>query len=181
VFPGLALDNDMNESDTGSQSPPPEVRTGLPHEFDHTHSDVSGWLRAAFGAMDGLFSNTALIAGVAASVDAHTVILSGTAGLLAGAFSMALGQYTSVTTANEQIDSEVRVERHAFRTHPQAEKAELVHMLVNMGMTEQTVKTATDEIHRDERSRPSASTWSRRSGSTRRTSRRRGLPPARQH
>jgi hypothetical protein len=53
----------MNESDTGSQSPPPEVRTGLPHEFDHTHSDVSsGWLRAAFGAMDGLVSNTALIA-----------------------------------------------------------------------------------------------------------------------
>jgi vacuolar iron transporter family protein len=72
----------VNESDTGSQSPPPEVRTGLPHEFDHNHSDVSGgWLRAAFGAMDGLVGNTALIAGVAASVDAHTVILSG--GLLA--------------------------------------------------------------------------------------------------
>ena len=49
-------------------------RTGLPHEFDHTHSDVSGgWLRAAsFGAMDGLVSNTALIAGVAAGADRHT-------------------------------------------------------------------------------------------------------------
>jgi VIT1/CCC1 family predicted Fe2+/Mn2+ transporter len=128
------------------------VRTGLPHEFDHTHSDVSGgWLRAAsFGAMDGLVSNTALIAGVAAGADRHAVVLSGIAGLLAGAFSMALGEYTSVTTANEQIDSEVGVERRAFRTHPQAEKDELVDMLVAMGMTEKTARAATEEIHRDE-------------------------------
>ncbi len=68
--------------------------------------------------MDGLVSNTALIAGVAAAADAHTVVLSGVAGLLAGAFSMALGEYTSVTTANEQIDSEVRLERRALRNNP---------------------------------------------------------------
>ncbi len=73
---------------------------------------TGGWLRAAtFGAMDGLVSNTALIAGVAASASAQTVVLSGVAGLLAGAFSMALGEYTSVTTANEQLESEVRVEQ----------------------------------------------------------------------
>ena len=60
---------------------------------------------------------------------------AGVAGLLAGAFSMALGEYTSVTTANEQIDSEVRVERRAFRKHPEAERAELVAMLVEMGLT----------------------------------------------
>lgn len=111
-----------------AELPSPGAAAGLPHEFDHTHSDVSGgWLRAAsFGAMDGLVSNTALIAGVAASADRHTVVLSGIAGLLAGAFSMALGEYTSVTTANEQIDSEVRLERRAFRMHPQAEREELV-------------------------------------------------------
>ena len=116
------------------------------------HSDVSGgWLRAAtFGAMDGLVSNTALIAGVAASASAHTVVLSGVAGLLAGAFSMALGEYTSVTTANEQIESEVGVERRSFRKYPQAERAELVEMLVDMGMTRETATQATDEIHRDE-------------------------------
>jgi len=46
------------------------------------------------------------------------VVLSGVSGLLAGAFSMALGEFTSVTTANEQIDSEVRVERRSFNaTH----------------------------------------------------------------
>ena len=88
---------------------------------------------ATFGAMDGLVSNTALIAGVAAAAEAHTVVISGVAGLLAGAFSMALGEYTSVTTANEQIESEVRVEQRAFRVHPQAERAELVAMLVNHG------------------------------------------------
>ena len=126
--------------------------TGAPHTFDHRHSDVSGgWLRAAtFGAMDGLVSNTALIAGVAAATSAHNVVISGVAGLLAGAFSMALGEYTSVTTANEQIDSEVRVERRAFERHPRAERAELIAMLVNLGMSQETAATATDEIHRDE-------------------------------
>lgn len=135
---------------TDPDSSPPV--TGLPHEIDHRHSDVKGgWLRAAtFGAMDGLVSNTALIAGVGASASAYTVVLSGVAGLLAGAFSMALGEYTSVTTANEQIESEVRVERRAFRRHPRAERAELVAMMMKMGMTKDTATKATEEIHRDE-------------------------------
>jgi vacuolar iron transporter family protein len=130
----------------------PVAPTGVPHTSYHRHSDVSGgWLRAAtFGAMDGLVSNTALIAGVAAAADPHTVLLSGIAGLLAGAFSMALGEHTSVTTANEQIELEVRVEQRAFRRHPNAEKAELVAMLMAMGMTEETATTATEEVHRDE-------------------------------
>lgn len=123
------------------------------YDVGHIHSDVSGgWLRAAtFGAMDGLVSNSALIAGVAASVGARAVVLSGIAGLLAGAFSMALGEYSSVTTANEQIDSEVYVERGALRTRPKAERAELVSMLVDLGLTQQTAETAADEIHRDEK------------------------------
>jgi VIT1/CCC1 family predicted Fe2+/Mn2+ transporter len=137
----------MAESNEAALSP-----TGMPHVGGHRHSDVSGgWLRAAtFGAMDGLVSNTALIAGVAAAASTQTVVISGVAGLLAGAFSMALGEYTSVTTANEQIDSEVRVERRAFEKHPKAERAELVAMLVNLGMSRETAVQATDEIHRDE-------------------------------
>jgi VIT1/CCC1 family predicted Fe2+/Mn2+ transporter len=137
----------MAESNEAALSP-----TGMPHVGGHRHSDVSGgWLRAAtFGAMDGLVSNTALIAGVAAAASTQTVVISGVAGLLAGAFSMALGEYTSVTTANEQIDSEVRVERRAFEKHPKAERAELAAMLVNLGMSRETAVQATDEIHRDE-------------------------------
>ena len=138
----------MAESDEAPVSP-----TGMPHIPHHRHSDVSGgWLRAAtFGAMDGLVSNTALIAGVAgASASAHTVVLSGVAGLLAGAFSMALGEYTSVTTANEQIDAEVRLERRALSNHPEAEETELTWMFVEMGMTAETAEKASEEIHRDE-------------------------------
>src|SRR6476469_8705901 len=137
----------MAESHDAALSP-----TGMPHLAGHRHSDVSGgWLRAAtFGAMDGLVSNTALIAGVAAAASAHTVVIGGVAGLLAGSFSMALGEYTTVTTANEQIDSEVRVEQKAFESHPHAERAELVAMLVNLGMSRETARQATEEIHRDE-------------------------------
>ena len=126
--------------------------TGLPHVGYHSHADVTGgWLRAAtFGAMDGLVSNTALIAGVGAAASSQTVVLSGVAGLLAGAFSMALGEYTSVTTANEQVDSEVNVERKSFRKNPKAERAELAAMLQEMGMTTETAVKATEEIHRDE-------------------------------
>lgn len=90
------------------------------------------------------------IAGVAGGESAHITLVSGIAGLLAGAFSMALGEYSSVTTSNEQIDSEAYVERHALRSRPKAERAELVSMLVDMGMSEKTAETATDEIHRDE-------------------------------
>ncbi len=131
---------------------PLQPPTGLPLEIDHRHADVTGgWLRAAtFGAMDGLVSNTALIAGVAAGANTNAVVVSGVAGLLAGAFSMALGEYTSVTTANEQIESEVRVERRSFKNNPQAERAELVGMLVAMGISEATATAATREIHQDE-------------------------------
>ena len=122
------------------------------HVEDHRHADVTGgWLRAAtFGAMDGLVSNTALIAGVAASASAHTVVISGVAGLLAGSFSMALGEYTSVTTANEQIDSEVHVERKSFARQPEAEQAELVAKLVALGMSAETAAKASEEIHQDD-------------------------------
>lgn len=119
---------------------------------ERIHTDISGgWLRAAtFGAMDGLVSNTALIAGVAASASADAVVIAGIAGLLAGAFSMALGEYTSVTTANEQIDAEVEVERRSLRTNPDRERAQLVGMLVAIGVSEATARQASDEIHRDE-------------------------------
>jgi vacuolar iron transporter family protein len=129
-----------------------EATPELPHQIDHRHADVTGgWLRAAtFGAMDGLVSNTALIAGVGASGGSQAVLLSGVAGLLAGAFSMALGEYTSITTANEQLESEVRVERRSFRKYPDEERAELVGMLMDMGMSRDTATTATEEIHRDE-------------------------------
>ncbi|MBP1157889.1 VIT1/CCC1 family predicted Fe2+/Mn2+ transporter [Rhodococcus sp. PvR044] len=134
------------------QPGPDATENALPHEFDHTHSNVSGgWLRAAtFGAMDGLVTNTSLIAGVGgAGVDAHTVILSGVAGLVAGAFSMALGEFASVSTANEQIEAEVKVETRSQARYPEAEQAELVETFTAMGMSEATAEAAAAEVHND--------------------------------
>ena len=81
---------------------PPEADRSPEHH--HEHRDVTGGpLRpAVFGAMDGLVSNFALIAGVAGSnASAHTVIVAGLAGLVAGSFSMAAGEYTSVASQTE--------------------------------------------------------------------------------
>src|SRR5690349_23617326 len=103
---------------------------------EHSHSDVSGgWLRAAvFGAMDGLVSNTALVAGVGGGgASAHTILLTGTAGLIAGAISMSLGEYTSVKTQNEQLDLEVAKERRELRQNAEGELAELTERIVSRG------------------------------------------------
>src|SRR5213596_2343746 len=84
------------------------------HDHGHHHRDVSGgWLRpTVFGAMDGLVTNVSLIAGVGGGThDPQTIILTGVAGLVAGAFSMATGEYTSVASQNELVEAEVELER----------------------------------------------------------------------
>jgi vacuolar iron transporter family protein len=123
-------------------------------EVGHTHADVSGgWLRAAvFGAMDGLVTNISLIAGVgAAGAGPRVIVLTGMAGLVAGAFSMALGEYTSVQTQNEQVDREWRVEGREIRRNPVAEQRELAEMFMEMGMREATALAAARDVHADEK------------------------------
>ncbi|MBV9140236.1 MAG: VIT1/CCC1 transporter family protein [Pseudonocardiales bacterium] len=120
------------------------------NEVGHVHQDVSGgWLRpAVFGAMDGLVTNIALVAGVGGSgAGAHLIVLTGTAGLVAGAFSMALGEYASVQTQNDSVYAEVKVERDELRRHPAAEQAELVASLVQMGLTRETARRVAQEVH----------------------------------
>ncbi|SHM42182.1 VIT1/CCC1 transporter family protein [Cryptosporangium aurantiacum] len=112
------------------------------------HGDVSGgWLRAAvFGAMDGLVTNISLIAGVGGGgVDRHTIILTGIAGTVAGAVSMALGEYTSVRTQNEQLDAEVAKERRELRLHGAAEQRELVLLLQRAGLSPGVSQRIADE------------------------------------
>ncbi len=110
----------------------------------HEHRDVSGgWLRpAVFGAMDGLVTNVSLISGVGAGGAAisgggtapHIIILTGLAGLAAGAFSMATGEYVSVSSQNELVAAEVRKERYELENHPDAERKELAGMLRQRGV-----------------------------------------------
>jgi VIT1/CCC1 family predicted Fe2+/Mn2+ transporter len=119
------------------------------HGHGHHHRDVSGgWLRpAVFGAMDGLVTNVSLIAGVGGGGgSAHTIVLTGLAGLAAGAGSMAAGEYVSVSSQNELILAEVDKERLELKHHPRAEQAELAGMLRARGVSAATAKQAAAEI-----------------------------------
>ena len=103
----------------------------------HDHRDVTGgWLRpAVFGAMDGLVSNFSLISGFAgAHAVRHLVILSGLGGLAAGAFSMAVGEYVSVSSQNELALSEINIERLELHNNADAERAELADLYISRGV-----------------------------------------------
>lgn len=130
-----------------------EIDIANPHEYDHSHSSSagSGWLRASvFGAMDGLVSNTGLIAGIAAAGAAPGIVaVTGVSGLIAGAISMALGEYTSVRTQNEQLEAEVRTERDALNRNPVGEEAELAVMFQSLGMQPDTAEQAASQVHGD--------------------------------
>jgi vacuolar iron transporter family protein len=79
-----------------------------------------------FGAVDGLVTNASLISGLGGGgVSAYTVVLTGVAALVAGAFSMGTGEYISVTNQNELVQSEVSLERQMLHRFPAAEREEL--------------------------------------------------------
>ncbi|TDB73660.1 VIT1/CCC1 transporter family protein [Micromonospora sp. KC723] len=116
------------------------------------HADVSGgWLRpAVFGAMDGLVTNIALIAGVGGGgVSPRSIVLTGTAGLVAGAISMGLGEYTSVRSANEQVAAEVAKERRELERHPEAEARELAEAWVARGLPRDLAMQVADAVRRN--------------------------------
>jgi vacuolar iron transporter family protein len=118
-------------------------------EGGHHHRDVSGgWLRpAVFGAMDGLVTNVSLISGVSGgSGTLHTIVLTGLAGLAAGAFSMAAGEYVSVSSQNELVQAEVDKERLELEHNPVFEQAELAGMLRARGVSPATARQAAAEI-----------------------------------
>ncbi len=122
------------------------------HRDNHTHRDVNGgWLRpAVFGAMDGLVSNLALMTGVAGgSVGQQTIVITGLAGLAAGAFSMAAGEYTSVASQRELVEAELDVERHELRKHPKDEEAELAALYEARGVEPELAAEVARQLSRD--------------------------------
>lgn len=110
-----------------------------------------GWLRpTVFGAVDGLVTNASLIAGVGAGgVSPHTIVLTGLAGLVAGAFSMGTGEYVSVTNQNELVHAEVAVERDMLARFPAAELAELVERFRGYGADHDTATRMAAAVSRD--------------------------------
>jgi VIT1/CCC1 family predicted Fe2+/Mn2+ transporter len=125
----------------------------VPAAIDESHhSDVSGgWLRpAVFGAMDGLVTNIALIAGVGGGgVGSRNIVLTGMAGLVAGAISMGLGEYTSVQTQNEQVENEVAKERRELERNPVAEAEELATAWIARGLPPDLAREVATAVGRD--------------------------------
>lgn len=115
------------------------------------HRGQLGSIRAAiFGINDGLVSNVALILGVAAagSEDA-SIVTAGVAGTLAGAFSMAVGEYTSVASQRDLLTRQIEIERRELRDAPEEEREELALILQNKGLAPAQAKEAAIAIFKD--------------------------------
>lgn len=118
----------------------------------HQHRDVSGgWLRpTVFGAMDGLVTNVSLVAGVGGGgLDRNRIILTGLAGLVAGAFSMASGEFISVQSQNELVQAEVELERRELERHPDLEQQELADAFAEKGIDPHLAKQVAAQVSQD--------------------------------
>ena len=98
----------------------------------------------------GLVSNVSLILGFAGSgVDSSVVRLAGLAGAVAGAISMAAGEWISITAQNELVEREVQIERREIVGNAEAETIELAEMYAEHGMTASTARQAAEEVMRE--------------------------------
>ena len=129
--------------------------TGSIPPADHHRDVTGGWLRpAVFGAMDGLVSNFALMAGVAGAAAAtgggqKNVILAGLAGLAAGAFSMAAGEYVSVASQSELAEQEFENERLELRRNAEGEAKELAQIWVRRGVDLELAEAVAEQLGRN--------------------------------
>jgi len=128
----------------------PNNRGGLREEAWHRGGN-SGTLRAAvFGANDGLVSNLSLVMGVAGAIsDNHFIVLAGTAGLLAGAFSMAAGEYISMQSQREMFENQIAMEREEMRVMPDVEQEELAQIYRAKGLPEEDAQRVAASLMAD--------------------------------
>jgi VIT1/CCC1 family predicted Fe2+/Mn2+ transporter len=119
----------------------------------HTHPEshlVSriGWLRAAvLGANDGIVSTASLIVGVAAASAATSeVLVAGVAGLVAGAMSMAAGEYVSVSSQSDTEQADLARERAELATQPEFEREELARIYIDRGVTPDLARQVADQL-----------------------------------
>jgi vacuolar iron transporter family protein len=116
--------------------------------IEHHTSSRTGWLRAAvLGANDGLISTASLIVGVAASAsDTRGVLVAGTAGLVAGALSMAAGEYVSVSSQADSENADLAREKRELEVQPEFEMEELAQTFVARGATVETARAMSAQL-----------------------------------
>jgi VIT1/CCC1 family predicted Fe2+/Mn2+ transporter len=129
---------------------PPGAEIG-PHEHEPHHETTSGllnWLRAAvLGANDGIVSTAGLVMGVAgATTNRHTIFVAGAAGLVAGALSMAAGEYVSVSTQRDTETALLEKERQELADDPEDELAELAGIYRDKGLSEDLAIQVAEEL-----------------------------------
>lgn len=119
----------------------------------HTHheqhrSDRVGWLRAAvLGANDGIVSIAGLVVGVAAGgASATTIIASGVAGTVAGAMSMAAGEYVSVKSQADAEHADLAIERRELQENPHSELEELTRIYRQRGLDPELARTVAQQL-----------------------------------
>ena len=129
-----------------SSIPASEV-SALVHVERHRTAHI-GWLRAAvLGANDGLISTSSLVVGVAAAQTVREpVLLAALAGLVAGALSMAAGEYVSVSSQSDTEEADLARERKELATSPDLERAELAGIYVARGLTEDLAGQVADQL-----------------------------------
>ncbi len=117
-------------------------------EFRHRRMSGSGSFRASvFGVNDGLVSNASLILGVAgAAMDSHAILLAGTAGLLAGAASMAAGEYVSMRSQREMFEYQIGLEQQELNTYPEEEAEELALIYEARGIPAAEARSLADRL-----------------------------------
>jgi VIT1/CCC1 family predicted Fe2+/Mn2+ transporter len=111
-------------------------------------TDTIGWLRAAvLGANDGLISTSSLVVGVAAAQqDRAAILLAAMAGLVAGALSMAAGEYVSVSSQSDTEKADRAREAEELRTLPESEHAELAAIYVGRGLTPELAREVATQL-----------------------------------
>lgn len=129
----------------------PDPRQQIQRREGWHRGDRSGALRAGvFGVSDGLVSNTSLVMGFAGSgLDRTAVLLAGVAGLLAGSFSMAAGEYVSMASQREAFEREIGLEKTELEENPEEERQELVLLYRAKGLTRQEAEHLADRIMAD--------------------------------
>lgn len=128
------------------------AKKSLEHEGHPDHRALAGGSARAgvFGFSDGLVSNVSLIIGFAAGgVDASVVRLAGIAAAVAGAASMAAGEWVSISAQNELVEREMALELRELKIHPEAETSELAAMYRQHGMSREQAAASAREVMRD--------------------------------
>lgn len=119
-----------------------------PHEEPHK-SHRAAWLRAAvLGVNDGIVSTASLMLGVlAASHDNKAIMTAGFAGLVAGALSMAAGEYVSVSSQKDSEIADIDIERRSIKDNPDEELAELAHIYEKRGLDSKLAMQVAKQLH----------------------------------